>query len=190
MRYQTITPDNRIVNHTAFGRRLRRFLRKADQRALLPRGATWRTDGAWMLADALEHWSRGRLKVVCLCRPDGRIEHVAAVDTEAHVFIDGDGIAAPVELMAKMALLRRAPNLVVRELVAADARAAGLPYLEDVALELAMRLLRRFARYRADLLALGGDSGLLTAIGYPDFSLGQARAAARRQVCPDAAAYA
>ena len=164
MRYQTIDPDNKIVNHTAFGRRLRRFLRKPEQRALLPKGARWRVEGAWMLADALVHWSGGLLKLTGLRRPDGGIDHVLVFDPGAHLYIDGDGVAAPVELMTKMAIIRHAPSLVPTDLDEAELAAIQLPYFEDVAVELAMRLLHQFGRYRADLLSLGGEYGLETIV--------------------------
>jgi len=189
MRYQTIDPDNKIVNHTAFGRRLRRFLRKPEQRALLPQGARWRVEGAWMLADALVHWSGGWLKLTGLRRPDGAIDHVVVRDPGANLYIDGDGVAAPVELMTKMAIIRHAPTLIPTELTEADSAAIRLPYLEDVAVELAMRLLYQFGRYRPDLLSLGGEYGLQTIIERLG-TMGHEYSAGRRSVGPAGPAFA
>lgn len=152
MRYQVINPDNRIVNSTPFGRRLRRFLRKPEQKALLPKGGSWRSDGCWILADALVHWSGHRLDLACLRDLDGRIGHVVATDPRVRAFIDADGVAGQVELMTKMAVVMRAPNVALSDFTTDDARQSGLHYHEDIAFELAMRLLHRFGRYRPELL--------------------------------------
>jgi hypothetical protein len=152
MRYQSINSDNRIVNCTPFGRRLRRLLRKPEQKALLPTGANWRSDGSWILADALVHWSGRRLTLSCLRAPDGNVDHVVAAEPKAQAFIDADGVAGQVELMTKMAVIMRAPNVALSDFAPDDAAKAGLPYLEDVAFEMAMRILRRFGSYRPELL--------------------------------------
>lgn len=153
MRFQIIDPDNRIVNTTAFGRRLRRFLRKPEQKALLPSGASWRADGSWILADALVNWSGRRLSLACLRDPYGNVGHVIAADRRARTFIDADGVAGQVELMTKMALIMHAPNVVLGEFSADDAVRAGYFYHEDMAIEMAMRLLHRFGKYDPDLLS-------------------------------------
>jgi hypothetical protein len=154
MRYQTINPDNRIVNSTRFGRRLRRFLRKPEQRALLRQGCSWRADGSWILADALVHWSGGRLGMSCLRAPDGKVGHVVATEPAARAFIDADGIAGQIDLMTKMAVIMHAPNVTLDRFEPEDAARAGLPYEENVAIELAVRLLHRFGSYRPELLTL------------------------------------
>jgi hypothetical protein len=159
MRYQTINPDNRVVNSTPFGRRLRRFLRKPEQKALLPKGASWRSDGSWILADALAHWSGRRLKLSCLRAPDGSVNHVVATEPEARAFIDADGVAGQVELMTKMAVIMHSPNVTLGRFAPEEAVDAGLPYEENIAIELAVRLLRRFGIYRPDLLILTGEPG-------------------------------
>jgi hypothetical protein len=152
MRYQIIKSDNRVVNTTPFGRRLRRFLRKPEQKALLPEGTNWRSAGSWILADALVHWSGRQLTLSCLRDPEGRVGHVVATEPRAGAFIDADGVAGQVELMAKMAVIMHAPNVALDKFAQADAARAGLPYHEDLAFELAMRLLHRFGRYRPELL--------------------------------------
>jgi hypothetical protein len=154
MRYQTINPDNRIVNSTRFGRRLRRFLRKPEQRALLAQGASWRSNGSWILADALVHWSGGHLGISCLRAPDGKVGHVVATEPAARAFIDADGIAGQIDLMTKMAVIMHAPNVTLDRFEPEDAARAGLPYEENIAIELAVRLLHRFGSYRPELLSL------------------------------------
>lgn len=156
MRYQTLDSDHRIVNCTSFGRRLRRFLRQHEQKILLPRDCSWRSAGAWILADALVHWSKQHLGISALRAPDGLLKHVVASEPRAGAFIDADGVAGQIELMTKMAVIKRAPNLVLATFSADDARAAGLPYQEDVALEMAMRLLHQFGSYRPELLSATG----------------------------------
>ena len=156
MRYQTINPDNRIVNSTRFGRRLRRFLRKPEQRALLAQGASWRSNGSWILADALVHWSGGHLGISCLRAPDGRVGHVVATEPAARAFIDADGIAGQIDLMTKMAVIMHAPNVTLDRFEPEEAAQAGLPYEENIAVELAVRLLHRFGSYRPDLLSVTG----------------------------------
>jgi hypothetical protein len=160
MRYQTLDSDNRIINCTAFGRRLRRFLRQHDQKVLLPRDCSWRSAGSWILADALVHWSKQRLSMSALRTPDGTVKHVVAAEPRAGAFIDADGVAGQIELMTKMAVVKRAPNLALAEFAPEDARAAGLPYQEDVALEVAMRLLHQFGSYRSELLSTAGHEAV------------------------------
>jgi hypothetical protein len=157
MRYQTLDSDHRIINCTSFGRRLRRFLRQHDQKILLPKDCSWRTAGSWILADALVHWSKQRLGMSALRTPDGTVKHVVAAEPKAGAFIDADGVAGQIELMTKMAVIKRAPNLVLADFAPGDALAAGLPYREDVALEVAMRLLHQFGSYRPELLSTTGQ---------------------------------
>jgi hypothetical protein len=163
MRYQTIEQNNRIVNRTPFGRRLRRFLRKPEQKALLPEGGCWRSAGAWILADALVHWSGRRLTMSCLRAPDGSVDHVVAAEPRAQAFIDADGVAGQVELMTKMAVIMHAPSVALAEFAPDKAVEAGLPYREDIAVEMAMRILRRFGNYRPELLNPAEQHGLALA---------------------------
>lgn len=154
MRYQTIRPNNRIVNTTSFGRRLRRFLRKPEQRALLPEGCGWRGQGAWILADALAHWSGKHLRIACLRDDAGRLEHVVASEPTMRLFVDADGVAGEIDLMTKMAVVMRTPKVALAEFGAEDAIAAGIAYDENIAMELTIRLLHRFGPYRPELLEL------------------------------------
>jgi hypothetical protein len=153
MRYQFIQPDNRIVNATPFGRRLRRFLRKPEQKALLPGGGSWRRIGSWILADALVHWSGRRLAMSSLRKPDGSVGHVVATTPDATTFIDADGVAGQVDLMTKMAVIMHAPRVALSTFSADEASRAGLPYREEIAMEMAMRLLHRFGSYDPGLFA-------------------------------------
>lgn len=152
MRFQTLDADNRIINNTSFGRRLRRFLRQPEQRQLLPRGGHWRTGGAWILADALVGWSGRQLTLAGLQTPGGELRHVVAVEPGIGAFLDADGVAGAVEMMTKLAVVMRAANVVLTDFDAATARRDGLTFQADVALELAMRFLHHFGRYRPNLL--------------------------------------
>lgn len=152
MRYQTIKPNNRIVNATLFGRHLHQFLHKPEQKALLPKGSCWRSGGSYILADALVHWSGRSLTLSCLRAPDGRVDHVVATKPGAQVFIDADGVAGQVELLTKMAVIMRAPNVVLSDFAPDQAVEAGLLYREDIAVEMAVRILRRFGSYGPQLL--------------------------------------
>lgn len=147
MRLQTIDPGNHIVNNTPFGRRLRRFMRKDEQRDLLPSDLHWRSGGAWVLADALVKWSGQRLSLACLADHTGELRHVVAVAPDMGAFIDADGVAGAVELMAKMAVLRHAPNVMIEDFDPKDAAHQGWFYQQDLSLDLAMRLLHQFGRY-------------------------------------------
>jgi hypothetical protein len=154
LRYQRlIGAENRVANAVPFGRRLRRFLREPEQRLLAP-SDSWRTDGCWMLADALTHWSKGELKMVALIRPDEGVAHVVTEEPSLGAYLDADGVAGKLELMAKMAMVMREPQVRIAPFSALDARMAGLTYDENTAVELALRLLRRFSRYNPALLAL------------------------------------
>jgi hypothetical protein len=154
MRYQTIRASNRVANVTSFGRRLRRFLRKPEQEMLLPEGSGWRGQGAWILADALVHWSGRRLSIACLRANDSTIEHIVAAEPRMQVFVDADGVAGQIDLITKMAVIMRLPNVFLADFSVQDAIAAGITYDENVAIELAIRLLHRFGPYRPELLSL------------------------------------
>jgi hypothetical protein len=154
MRYQTIRANNRIVNSTSFGRRLCRFLRKPEQRALLPDGIGWRGQGAWILADALVHWSGSRLKIASLRAHDGGMEHIVVAEPAMQLFMDADGVAGQIDLMTKMAVVMRTPNVTIADFVSEDAVKAGVAYDENIAVELAIRLLHKFGPYRPELLSL------------------------------------
>ena len=154
MRYQKIIgADNRIANAVPFGRRLKRFLREPEQRSL-GQERCWRAGGSWILADALAHWSKGGLRIAALVRPDHRVAHVVAEAPEIGAYVDADGVAGRLELMAKMAMVVREPLLEIVVFSPLEARRAGLEYDEDTAVELALRLLRRFSSYQQGLLAL------------------------------------
>jgi len=153
MRYQTIKANNRISNATSFGRHLYRFLRKPEQKALLPEGSGWRGQAAWILADALAHWSGNRLKIASLRADDGNVEHVVASEPARRLFVDADGVAGQMDLMTKMAVVMRTPKVTVADFAADDAHRAGIAYDENIAIELAIRLLHRFGPYRPDLLS-------------------------------------
>jgi hypothetical protein len=154
LRYQKIVgAENKVANAVPFGRRLRRFLREAEQQQLAS-GRCWRAVGSWMLADALHHWSRGELRLVALVRADQSIAHVVAEAPFDGTYVDADGVAGKLELMAKMALLMGEPQVGVGGFSPLAARQAGLEYDQDVAIELALRLLRRFNVFRPSLLAL------------------------------------
>jgi hypothetical protein len=166
MRFQTLDADNRIINNTRFGRRLRRFLRQPEQRVLLPRGDHWRTGGAWILADALVGWSGRQLTLAGLQTPTGELRHVVAVEPGIGAFLDADGVAGAVEMMTKLAVVMRAPNVLLAEFDADAARRGGLTFQADVALDLAMRILHHFGPYQQKLLlprppAEGRDASVL-----------------------------
>jgi hypothetical protein len=154
MQYQIIRPDNRIANSTAFGRRLRRLLRQAEQRQLLPMDGNWRLSGAWILADALSHWSRGNLAISALRSLEGGIEHVVAQEKGLGAFVDADGVAGSLELMTKMAVIMRRPHVALTDFSPAEARNCGLHYDQNTAIQVTVRLLRHFGDYRRELLAL------------------------------------
>jgi hypothetical protein len=154
LRYQRIVGgDNRVTNAVPFGRRLRRFLKEPEQLQLAGERC-WRAGGAWMLADALSHWSRGALRMVALVRPDRQFAHVVTEATSLGTYVDADGVAGRLELMAKLALLMREPQVEVAEFSALEARKAGFEYDPEIAMELALRLLRRFRTFRPELLVL------------------------------------
>ena len=154
MRYQKIVGgDNRVTNAVPFGRRLRRFLKEAEQRRLAG-DRCWRGAGAWILADALSNWSQGGLRMVALVRPDRQFAHIATEAPALGTYIDADGVAGRLELMAKLALLMREPQVEVAGFSALEARKAGFEYDPEIAMELALRLLRRFSTYKTDLLIL------------------------------------
>jgi len=156
LRYQKIIgADNRVANAVPFGRRLKRFLRESEQR-WLGQERCWRAVGSWVLADALAHWSQGGLRIAALIRPDHRVAHIVAEAPEIGAYVDADGVAGRLELMAKMAMVMREPSVEVVAFSPLEARRAGLEYDEDMAVELAIRLLRRFSIYQPSLLALPG----------------------------------
>lgn len=158
LRYQKIVgPENKVANAVPFGRRLRRFLRDGEQQRLA-NGRCWRAVGSWILADALHHWSRGELKLVALVRPNDSLAHVAAELAADGIYVDADGVAGRLELMTKLALLMGEPQLEVGNFSPLAARKAGFEYDADVAMELALRLLRRFGIFQRGLLALPGPA--------------------------------
>jgi hypothetical protein len=115
-----------------------------------------------MLADALVNWSGRELALAAMLTPEGALRHVVAVDAGIGAFIDADGVAGAVEMMTKLAVVMRVPNVSLADFDGAAARRDGLLFQADTACELAMRILRQFGRYRPALLlpeVAGGNDG-------------------------------
>jgi len=113
MRLQSHFASGRLVNHTAFGR----DLRKAAGRALVAHLDVYdfgfQDGGCAMFARALVIWSGGRLTMAGYALPRNRVQHVVARDMD--LVLDSDGLATSLEGARKMAIVEHCPGCFLVE---------------------------------------------------------------------------
>lgn len=113
MRLQSHYASGRLVNHTSFGRDLRRAARRVLVRHLDVYDFGFQDGGCAMFAHALVVWSGGRLSMAGYSLPGGRVQHVVAHDPDAGLVLDSDGVSTDAEGARKMAVLEQCPGCVL-----------------------------------------------------------------------------
>jgi hypothetical protein len=105
MRLQSHYAGGRLVNHTVFGRKLRRAAGIALDSHLDRYDFGFQDGGCAMFARALVIWSGDRLALAGYATRPRVFEHVVAVDQD--VVLDSDGLATVTEGARKLAVIER-----------------------------------------------------------------------------------
>jgi hypothetical protein len=113
MRLQSHYGSGRLVNHTAFGRDLRKAARRALVGHLDVYDFGFQDGGCAMFARALVIWSGGRLSMAGYALPRNRVQHVVARDMD--LVLDSDGLATSFEGSRKMAVVEHCPGCFLVE---------------------------------------------------------------------------
>jgi len=113
MRLQSHYGSGRLVNHTAFGRELRKAARRALVGHVDVYDFGFQDGGCAMFARALVIWSGDRLSMAGYALPGNRVQHVVAHDMD--LVMDSDGLATSLEGARKMAVIERCPGCILLE---------------------------------------------------------------------------